>query len=257
MESLWSGQVHFRGTSTCYVGSPGNLPFHGSYPVRVVIGIDNPLQVQFAGHPNPILAPAIAIAGNTPHQLVGEHPDRMALWLDPASDEGQFVARQILGHRAYQVLPTPLANELRRLARTALHRPQSAEFGSLLLLTALHEMGFDERRPRRIDRRLEEARDAILTDPSQPWSIEDLAQQSKLSPRHFRHLFSMETGSSFKRFIQWARIIHTTQSFDPEIPLSTAAANGGFADLSHYTRTFRQLVGIPPSQVAHQLTYHS
>ncbi len=257
MESLWSGQVYFRGTSTCYIGSPGNLPFHGSYPIRVIIGIENPLQAQFAGHPIPILAPAIAISGNVPHQLVGEHPDRMALWLDPASDEGRFVTRNVLRHRAYQLLPTSLANELRRLSRTALHLPQSVEFGSLLLLTALHEMGFDERRRQRLDRRLEEARHAILADPSQPWSIEDLARQSRLSPRHFRHLFSMETGSSFKRFIQWARIIHATKSFGPEIPLSTAAANGGFADLSHYTRTFRQLVGVPPSQVAHQLTCHS
>ncbi len=255
MESMWSGQVFFRGTSTCYVGSPGELPFYGSYPIRVVLGIGDPLQVQFAGHPAPIIAPAIAIAGGVTHQFVGQHPNRMALWLDPASDEGRFAARRILGSRAYQVLPTQLARELCQLARIGLDRPQSAESGSLLFLAMLQELRFSEGATPRIDRRLEDACQSILSDPSQPWNIDELARQSDLSPRHFRHLFSLETGSSCKRFIQWARIIHTTRYFGSETSLATAAANGGFADLPHYTRTFRQLVGIPPSKVANQLSY--
>jgi len=80
--------------------------------------------------------------------------------------------------------------------------------------------------------------------------ISDLSERHHLQARQVERIFLEETGVTAKVF---ARIIRfnrakTAIEHDPEIALLTLAHDCGYADQSHFTRNFREMFGLTPSQ---------
>lgn len=89
---------------------------------------------------------------------------------------------------------------------------------------------------------------AMLGDHwNQPLSLQQLSREAGVHPvtisKHFRRHFSCTLG-------QYVRRLRITRSLplvtNPDIPLSDVAWQCGFADQSHFTRTFRSLTGFSP-----------
>jgi AraC family transcriptional regulator len=85
--------------------------------------------------------------------------------------------------------------------------------------------------------------------------LEDVSRLCDLSPPHFARLFKKSTGTSpYKWYLDqrltWAKSLLTTT--DDE--LTKIALECGFADQSHFTRTFSRVVGISPGVWRRQKT---
>lgn len=80
-------------------------------------------------------------------------------------------------------------------------------------------------------------------------SLDDLARVAGMSRFHFARQFRIRTGESPMGFRLRLRIERSKAMLDAA-RVSDVAAALGFADQSHFTRTFRRLVGVPPSRFA-------
>jgi AraC family transcriptional regulator len=76
----------------------------------------------------------------------------------------------------------------------------------------------------------------------------DLARVAGVSRFHFARRFRCRTGQSPIAYLLRARIERAkTMLFRKDATFSEVAAFLGFCDQSHFTRTFRRVVGMSPS----------
>jgi AraC family transcriptional regulator len=96
-------------------------------------------------------------------------------------------------------------------------------------------------------RHLRRATDFILEHLAEDICLDDLAELTGLSCKHFARAFKQSTGLPPHQFL----IVKRTEAakrclVNGKASLSDIALACGFADQSHFTATFRKVVGIPP-----------
>ncbi|MEM8824784.1 MAG: helix-turn-helix transcriptional regulator [Pseudomonadota bacterium] len=78
--------------------------------------------------------------------------------------------------------------------------------------------------------------------------LEDLAREVGMSPSHFSRVFKEVMGKTPMQFVMSYRIEQAIGMMeDPDLQLGQIALDCGFADQAHFTRSFKQLIGITPS----------
>jgi len=75
----------------------------------------------------------------------------------------------------------------------------------------------------------------------------DLARSVALSPDRFRHLFKEQTGFSFRCYLRWVKANRAVWLAASRRSVTEVAADAGFADAAHMTRTIRTTFGLTPS----------
>jgi len=119
-----------------------------------------------------------------------------------------------------------------------------------------HESWHPERSPVRSTARgriVEAAREVLVQDPA-TLGLADVASQVSASPAYLSRVFRQETGETLTRFRNRLRVRRVLDRIEAgETSISRLAAELGFADHAHLTRTVRQEVGFPPILVRRML----
>ena len=71
---------------------------------------------------------------------------------------------------------------------------------------------------------------------------------TRLSPAHVQDLFVRDIGSPIRTYSLWRRLLHALAHVGP-LDLTAAAHAAGFADLAHFSRTCRRMLGTSPSEL--------
>jgi AraC family transcriptional regulator len=102
-----------------------------------------------------------------------------------------------------------------------------------------------------IGQRFARVRDYIEHNLGDAISLSDLARVAGVSRFHFARQFRACTGESPMGYLLRTRVERAkTRLRDSQVRVIDISAELGFADQSHFTRTFRRLVGVPPSVYA-------
>jgi len=90
-------------------------------------------------------------------------------------------------------------------------------------------------------------RERLHSEFARSLRLSDLAETAGIHPMHLARAFRLKTGMSVGTYqrrlrLDWSaeRLAHT------KTPLSEIALKAGFADQSHFTRTFRRYTGLTP-----------
>jgi AraC family transcriptional regulator len=125
------------------------------------------------------------------------------------------------------------------------------------LLAALVGVASDPARAttnRLTGRRLARVLTHIAEHLDQRVSNESLAHLAEISPTQFGHAFREATGLSPQRWQMDARVRFAQRLMvdDPALSLSLIALRSGFADQSHFSRAFLDILGTTPTAWLHQ-----
>jgi len=91
----------------------------------------------------------------------------------------------------------------------------------------------------------------VQTNLGEHISLEQLAASAGMSRFHFARQFRISTGQSPMGFVRQARIERATTILrERNITIARVAVSLGFADQSHFTRTFGRFVGVSPKSFA-------
>ncbi|NIT60155.1 MAG: helix-turn-helix domain-containing protein, partial [Aliifodinibius sp.] len=88
----------------------------------------------------------------------------------------------------------------------------------------------------------------ILGNYSKNISLEELSNVAFMSPFHLIRVFRKETGLPPHEFLLNVRIEKAKSMLTKGNSLAQISYDSGFADQSHFSRYFKQIVGIPPGQ---------
>jgi len=97
--------------------------------------------------------------------------------------------------------------------------------------------------------RLKRVMDFIGENLEDDLSLGQLATIAGMSPHYFSEMFRQSTGHSPYQYVLLQRIERAKQRLRTrDCSVLTAAVEAGFANPSHFARTFRRIVGISPSR---------
>lgn len=89
----------------------------------------------------------------------------------------------------------------------------------------------------------------ITAKPHADWSCAQLAQTAGLSMPHFTRLFRQWTGYSPVDYVRRQRIDHARRLLaDVDLSIKEVAARCGFDDPYHFSRVFRKVDGLSPTE---------
>ena len=100
-----------------------------------------------------------------------------------------------------------------------------------------------------------QVREYLHTHYAQKIVLQDLAELTGLSPYYLSRIFQKATGLPPHAYLIQIRIIQAkarlAQACSLNCSLSEVALDLGFSDQSHFTKTFKAIVGVTPKQYQH------
>jgi AraC family transcriptional regulator len=88
-------------------------------------------------------------------------------------------------------------------------------------------------------------------------TLDELSREAGVHPVHVSRVFRKCMGEGVGEHVHRLRVrAACAQLLDPEIPIAEISLATGFADQSHFTRTFRRVAGMTPAAFRAQVTRH-
>jgi AraC-like DNA-binding protein len=215
----------------CYIGPDLGVDVHSAAVAVLSIGLDASLTLETEGH-GAITTRSAYVPARTLHRVIAPEGRILLLFIEPARKQTELVAaamRRFIGpygldhRREDEVVAAGRGYDVDRLLSIATPPAEDTDW------------------------RIGRVTADIRADPSRVFRADTTASDLGLSPSHFLRLFAAETGTTFRRYQQWARLLHAAKGMLAGHDLTRCAVDAGFASLSHYSDTFHRTFGIAPS----------
>jgi AraC-like DNA-binding protein len=209
---------------------------HAGHGALVVIGLDAPITI--VDDAGTTTARVVVAAPDVPFAIRGAGPALELLYDPERTPAATAVARR--------GLEPALAARIHAVA----HHHRAAVTDPAVLLGVADEVAAARPAiaPRRIDRRVARALE-LMRDPRDRHGVEVGVD---VSAAHLRALFDRDLGISPRGYQLWRRTLVGVAAFNRS-NATAAAHEAGFADLAHFSRTCRRLLGAPPTALGRSL----
>lgn len=102
----------------------------------------------------------------------------------------------------------------------------------------------------RSKRKVEQAKELMLSDLGRNWSLHEVAAAVGASPFHLTRLVRTNTGSALHRYLTHQRLAASLQCLlDGAGSITKVALDGGFSSHSHFSAAFKKEYGVTPNAV--------
>ncbi|MEU4313209.1 AraC family transcriptional regulator [Nocardia sp. NPDC024068] len=214
-----------------YVGPDLGVEPHSPSVAMLGVGLHGPLLVHTGAH-GPIRTGSFFAPARTTQRLVATEGWILALFVEPAGAPATAIADEMtssagrfgLGHRRERELVELCSAESvdpDRIYARAVAGPAPVT-----------------------DPRIEEVATTIRDHPDRTFRADQIAAKMGLSTTHFLRLFTQQYGTTFRGYQRWSRIIRTVRNAVAGHDLTRAAIDAGFATPSHFSETFRDMIGL-------------
>ncbi len=219
------------------LGPSMELDAHSSALACLGVGVDGPFTVRPDEHPD-ITTRSFLFRARKRHKVVQSAGRLLFCYFDPTATA---MARSLGGMR--RTVHGCAVDHHREAELIALCDRPDLDVDRVLELASVPAATTR-------DRRIAKAASIIRADPAAPHRAAKLAAEVGLSQSYFLRLFAEQTGTSFRRYIQWARMLRAAQGHISGYDGTRCAADAGFATPSHFTDTFHRMFGFTPSTLA-------
>jgi AraC-like DNA-binding protein len=224
-----------------YIGPDLGVGIHGAAVGVLTLGLDAPVTLETPEH-GKITARSVYAPSRVAHRVLAPAGCRiLLLFADSADAPSDRMAAAMQRHVGAIGLDHRAENWLIKKAGA---RGSDVDRGAFQNITGpLAAAGGAA------DPRIEELVEEIRTRPAQAFRAEASARRLGVSRSHFLHMFAHHTGTTFRRYQQWSRVLHVVRGISAGHDLTRCAADAGFASPSHLSDSFRQNLGTTATTV--------
>jgi AraC-like DNA-binding protein len=236
---LWPPLLATRGP-----GAASSL--HAHHGMHLILGETGTLRVRLGPRDRWQTAPGLLTGPDVRHAVDGAGTQVLLVFIDPESAAGAALAATLTS-------PVRLLgeSECARLRGADPMRLMSSSAGAAWIDDAATLLGAPAApRPRpnpRVRKLL-----SLLQDrpPEADDSLAALAAAVGWSPGRLMHAFTESIGIPLRPYLAWLRLQRAAGAIVGGATLADAAYSAGFSDAAHMSRTFRRMLGMPPSVLA-------
>jgi AraC-like DNA-binding protein len=220
---------------------------HAHHALHVVLALHGELAFRSSARGPVLRARGVITAPDVPHTLDASECEILLVFIDPESEHGACLCS---GVRGVQPLDAATCQALRAGGDEPLDIMTGG--GAAWTANAVRAIA-GEREPqaarvmhprvRKLLRLLHEL------PPDADSSLEALAERVGLSPGRLMHAFTASIGTPLRPYLKWLRLQRAAAAIVGGLSLAEAAHSAGFSDAAHMSRTFRRMLGMPPSML--------
>ncbi len=238
-------KIGFSEFGGIYVGKGIQSNYHRHYAITILLSFGKPFKITTEDQKQDHYKVAL-IQKNIAYKLQSNKDDYLAfIHIVPYSNIGQKLSHQFQTIQKYdEVAFESIIKEINDWFKSVDNDPIKIEY---ILESIASIPNVQNKNNVTIDPRVRKSFDIIMTHEDEKISINQVAKQVHVSASHFAHLFKKETGMTFRQFALHSKLIKSIFAMYKEHSLTEASFLGGFADQSHFTRTFKNAFGIKPS----------
>ena len=223
------------------------IPAHRHRRAQLIYAVRGSMKVRAAGTLW-LLPPshALWVPSETVHEIRMAGPVEMrTLYVLPE-------AARAIGDECHVLSVSPLLRELivRAVEIPLLYDERGTE--ARLMSLILDEIAAAAPQPLGLpmpgDPRLQRLCELVLENLSQPAILSRLGAAVGLSERSVIRLFPKETGMSFRRWHEQARLLKAYELFDERRSVTAVALEVGYSTPAAFTKMFRRTLGKPPTE---------
>ncbi len=226
------------------LGPGGPCAWHSHHSLRFALALDGEVRIRTSRQGKWSSAPGVLTAPDAEHLLDGHGANLLLVFLDPESAAGSSFRAALTG--SVRLISDVERNALTRdVVPRAILRSGAAAWAA----HAAEALGLPApATPRAVHPRvrtlLSMLRNGGIDDAT---SLEVLAGAVGLSPGRLMHVFTSSVGIPLRPYLAWLRVQRAAMAIVSGNSLTDAALASGFSDAAHMSRTFRRMLGIPPS----------
>ncbi|MFC9786989.1 helix-turn-helix domain-containing protein [Rhodococcus sp. NPDC127528] len=220
---LWCGHA-------IYLGPSLRLAPHSTSVYCLVVGLDAPFVLRVPGCPD-VTPRTVLVPPRVERQIVAMGQRMMFCYFDSTSRRsGRYRDRMsgAIGEFSVDHRDADLLIALCEGPRPEPSRLLAAASGA-------------------VEGRIDGVARTLRAHPSAAVSADEFARLAGLSRPYFLRLFAAETGTSFRRYRLWARMLQVAAAISKGTGLTRAAVDAGFATPSHFSDAFRRMFGLSAS----------
>lgn len=230
---MWPGQA-------LYVGPSLKLDIHSGAVSCLAVGVDAEFTVELE-HGARVRARTALVGARVRNRIVAGGSVMAFCYLDPASSRARACRRLMSDGNDDLAWGHQEEAELVRRAVDLTEATPPSELRHWLDLAGPDGLSLNR------DPRISRAAFRLVDPTERQLAAKELAAEAGLSVSAFLRLFRAETGTTFRRYRLWARMLRVAVLLETWPDLSTAAVEAGFASPSHFSSTFHEMFGLRPS----------
>lgn len=247
MGSDWRGRVFLGSGDMLYAGPIAPTELHAHHAFQLVVARVGSIRLRSTD--GELECRVAVVPSDERHAIVSGHPSTLMLYVDPEGADGRRLRASaptgIGNTSASWQRSDPADARLQSLDLPVTWTDAEATRAAMLELVVGSAVRPKPRHPAlvRAMRWLADRLDGSLR-------IAAVAHEVGLSEGRLAHLFADELGLPFRAYVAWLRMRRAAAALQAGESIASAAQHGGFADAAHFTRTFKRMFGIVPSEIA-------
>lgn len=190
-------------------------------------------------------APGVITPPDLAHEIDACDRDVLLVFVDPESRHGSILADVLAGE--VRVLDASARDVVVRDATPDALMREGAERWLARVVLALGVP--PPSAPKALHPRVRRVLTLLGAHEGPTPSLAALASAVGLSPSRLMHAFTESVGIPLRPYVAWLRLQRAAASIVAGAPLAQAAAQAGYSDAAHMTRSFRAMLGMTPSSL--------
>jgi AraC-like DNA-binding protein len=232
---LWSGRA-------LVIAPLGSVGRHAHAAMALLVGLDGDFAIRLRGDWH--RTRSVLIPAGVAHELECERTLMATLYLFPLTGEPEALARRLGVDPRRVHVDVRLARDV-AASLLAIHGGDRERAAVGAWLDGL----VGPVAPPPVDPRVLNTAALLRTHATDTLTLAELAERVDVSESRLMHLFKADVGVPIRRFRLWERMRQLTQHVAAGDSLTMAALAAGFADSAHLSHGFRDMFGIPASQI--------
>lgn len=226
---------------------------HSHNYIQITLGLEKGFMIHI--EEKELLTKGIIVASNISHRLQGHNEWQLYLLINPESAFGEAIKRDLLNKKEIYIIEDidinkVIGNEINKIETIGSEKYHSiiSKLKEVLKISTI-ELNH------KIDNRILEILVHIESHPLEELTVKALSNIVFLSESRLSHLFKEEMGISITSYIVHEKLKKAFQLIFKGLSITEAAIEAGFNSSSHFTRSARDKLGMPPRSIVKDSRY--
>lgn len=221
---------------------------HSHHALQITINLEpKPFVMRHSG--GDLELNSAVIRSNWPHQVVSSNAWRAVMFIDPQTQFGYQINERYGRHGNIVSLDPDDFIYCQQCLEGFAGVAQPVAMAGQALDRIVERLAGPIGAGDNLNPRVKQAIEVIHETPGRKLTLEYIASRVFLSESRISHLFKHDVGIPIQRYLLWYKLAQAAFNIGKGLSLTDAAEEAGFADSAHFSRSFRVMFGMTPSQI--------